>query len=87
MVQQLGEFRESRAERRVRWICQSDPNPWVDVASTALAHIIGEDSARTWSPPTEAADIPTGGSSPASSTASPLGKFMRRFKRMIEMGD
>ena len=36
VVRQLGEFRERRAEKHIRWISENCPNPWADVARTAV---------------------------------------------------
>ena len=40
---QLGEFREKRAEGRIRWISENLPSPWADIASAALKSIEKED--------------------------------------------
>ena len=41
--QQLGEFREERAEERLRWVNENIQKPWSDVAREALAKIRGRD--------------------------------------------
>ncbi len=44
VVQQLGEFKEKRAERHIRWISENLPRPWADVARDALRSISEGDS-------------------------------------------
>ena len=39
VIRQLGEFREMRAERRIRWISENLPNPWKSAALTSLSLI------------------------------------------------
>ncbi len=43
VVRQLGEFRETRAEKRIRWISENLQGPWADIANSALISIRGED--------------------------------------------
>ena len=42
-IRQLGEFREPRADKHIRWIGENCPNPWADVARTALSQINRDD--------------------------------------------
>ena len=42
VVRQLGEFKESRAEKRIQWISENLPESWASVAREALARIKGE---------------------------------------------
>ena len=43
VVRQLGEFRERRAERRIEWISKNYPDPWAEIARSALNLIRAED--------------------------------------------
>ncbi|MCY3903009.1 MAG: hypothetical protein OXL39_10845 [Caldilineaceae bacterium] len=40
-MQQLGEFREKRAEKQIRWLSENGPEPLSDVAGEALRQIRG----------------------------------------------
>ena len=42
VVRQLGEFRERRAEKTVRWVSENMPEPWAETARTALGEMQGE---------------------------------------------
>ena len=44
VVQQLGAFREQRAEKHIRWISENCPDPWAGAARTALLRIRGEEN-------------------------------------------
>ncbi len=43
VVQQLGEFREQRAEKHIQWISENLPEPWADAARGALVRIRDDD--------------------------------------------
>ena len=43
VLRQLGEFREERAEERLRWVSENLPDPGADVAREALAKIGGRE--------------------------------------------
>ena len=44
VIRQLGEFKERRAEANIQWISENLPDPWADIARTALAQIKNETS-------------------------------------------
>ena len=43
VMRQLGEFREKRAERHIRWIGENLPEPWKSVAAESLERIAQAD--------------------------------------------
>ena len=43
VVRQLGEFRERRAEKKIRWLSENLPESWAGVAREALANIRAAD--------------------------------------------
>ena len=43
VIRQLGEFREPRADKHIRWISENCPDPWADAARTAASQIARED--------------------------------------------
>ena len=43
VIRQLGEFREKRAERRIRWISENSSEPWKSAALESLSRIVEAD--------------------------------------------
>ncbi len=43
VVRQLGEFKEGRAEKKIRWLSEKLPESWAGVAREALAKIRAEE--------------------------------------------